>query len=83
MFFQVFRCLENAGTSGFNKTVLAELARDVVRLIRVSGVVGKNLAFRHPIPDDRSFDLKVQTIMPDLPAEHMRIKEWIDRKSVV
>ncbi|CAM9811375.1 unnamed protein product, partial [Hapterophycus canaliculatus] len=76
-FLIAFRCLDNAGTSVFNKRVLATLAADVVRLIRVSGLIGKNLAFRHPTPDLRTFEDKVASLMPDLPAQPKRIKEWV------
>lgn len=73
---QVFRCLDNAGTSGFNKALLAKMAGDVVRLIRNCGVLDTNLAFRHPVPDLSSFEEKEARLMPDLPATGLRIKEW-------
>ncbi|CAM9885457.1 unnamed protein product, partial [Hapterophycus canaliculatus] len=46
-------------------------------MIRVSGLIGKNLAFRHPIPDLRTFEDKVASLMPDLPAQPTRIKQWV------
>ncbi|CAM9230493.1 unnamed protein product, partial [Pylaiella littoralis] len=75
-FLSVFRCLDNAGTSGFNKALLAQMAGDVVRLIRNCGVLDTNLAFRHPVPDLSSFEEKEARLMPDLPATGLRIKEW-------
>ncbi|CAN0356168.1 unnamed protein product, partial [Scytosiphon promiscuus] len=76
-FLSVFRCLDNAGTSGYNKNLLCTLATDVVRLIRNSGVIGENLAFRHPIPDLRLFGEKEKATMPELPAVCLRITEWV------
>ncbi|CAM9380355.1 unnamed protein product, partial [Hapterophycus canaliculatus] len=76
-YLQVFRCLDNAGTSGFNKAVLTKLSADIVSLIRKSGHLGQNLAFRHPVPDLRPFEEKEKALMPELPAERLRIKEWV------
>ncbi|CBJ32902.1 conserved unknown protein [Ectocarpus siliculosus] len=75
-FLSVFRCLDNTGTSGLNKALLAQMAGDVVRLIRSCGVLDTNLAFRHPFPDLSSFEEKEARLMPDLPATGLRIKEW-------
>ncbi|CBJ33934.1 exonuclease I Exo1 [Ectocarpus siliculosus] len=75
-FLSVFRCLDTAGTSGFKKALLAQMAGDVVRLIRSCGVLDTNLAFRHPVPDLSSFEEKEARLMPDLPATGLRIKEW-------
>ncbi|CAM9134518.1 unnamed protein product, partial [Hapterophycus canaliculatus] len=72
-FLSVFRCLDNAGTSGFNEAVLTKLSADIVSLIRKSGHLGQNLAFRHPVPDLRSFEENDKALMPELPAERLRI----------
>ncbi|CAN0339832.1 unnamed protein product, partial [Scytosiphon promiscuus] len=76
-FLSVFRCLDNAGTSGYNKPLLITLAAEIVSLIRKSGQLGDNLAFRHPVPDLRPFEEKEKMLMPDLPAQPLRITEWV------
>ncbi|CAM9878345.1 unnamed protein product, partial [Pylaiella littoralis] len=75
-FLSVFRCLDNAGTSGLNKALLSTIAGDVVRMIRKCGLLDTNLAFRHPVADTTSFEDKERMIMPDLPAISHRIPEW-------
>ncbi|CAN0539221.1 unnamed protein product, partial [Scytosiphon promiscuus] len=41
------------------------------------GQLGDNLAFRHPVPDLRPFEEKEKMLMPDLPAQPLRITEWV------
>lgn len=48
-----------------------------MRLIKLSGVIGKNMAFRHPIPDQRPFEEKERALMPDLPDDRSWIRDWV------
>ncbi|CAM9880628.1 unnamed protein product, partial [Ectocarpus fasciculatus] len=72
-FLSVFRCLDNAGTSGYLKGPLAELAQQVVAMIKKCGLLNSNQAFRHPVPDLGSFKDKERMVMPDLPGPCSRI----------
>lgn len=73
---QVFRCLDNAGTSGWNKGGLARTAGEVVKLINRQNLLDTNLAFRHPVPDTTSFEEKEKMMMPDLPPNSSRFPKW-------
>ncbi|CAN0495633.1 unnamed protein product [Ectocarpus sp. 12 AP-2014] len=50
-FLSVLRRLDHAGHSACLKGPLAELAGQVVAMIKKCGLLNSNQAFRHPVPD--------------------------------
>ncbi|CAM9855182.1 unnamed protein product [Ectocarpus sp. 6 AP-2014] len=72
-FLSVFRCLDHAGHSAYLKGPLAELAGQVVAMIKKCGLLNSNQAFRHPVPDLSSFQDKERMAMPELPGPRSRI----------
>ena len=73
---QPFRCLDNAGTSGYNKSKRVKLAADVVRMVIRCGLVNNSVAFRNPNPDTSSFEEKVLNKLQDLPASARWVSHW-------
>lgn len=73
---QVFRCLDNAGASGYNKSSLVKLAVDVTRMIKRCGMVNRLTAFRIPTVDLSTFEDKERLIFPDLPVGSERVRDW-------
>ncbi|CAM9908416.1 unnamed protein product [Ectocarpus sp. 6 AP-2014] len=73
-FLSVFRCLDHAGHSAYLKGPLAELAGQVVAMIKKCGLLNSNQAFRHPVPDLSSFQDKERMAMPELPGPRSRIR---------
>ena len=73
---QVFRCLDHAGTSSYNKTRLVELAGMIVSTIESCNLRNRSVAFRIPLPDRATFEDKERNLLPDLPPPQMWVTNW-------
>ena len=72
----MFRCLDHAGASTYDKARLVELSRLVVSTIDTCGLRNRSVAFRIPLPDLATFEQKEKKILPDLSPPQARVTNW-------